>query len=158
MINYKIVPLTTESEMDEKGYVHWKSWHETYEGLIPGDYLNGITLEKCVKMAQKWTENVLLLKIDGKVVGFSCIGKSKDENNTEELIAIYLLKEYRGKKLGFELLSKTISQLSPNMRIVLWVLKDNNRAIKFYERFGFTFTGKEKSLPFGTELQMEIKK
>ena len=157
MVEYNIIPLTTESEMDEKGYVHWRSWHETYKGLMPEEYLKGITLENCVKMAHRWTQNVLLLKVDGKVVGFSCIGKSKDEDNAEELIAIYLLKEYHGKKLGYELLSQTLSKLSHNQRIVLWVLKGNERAIHFYKRFGFVFTEKEKALPFGTELQMEIK-
>ena len=30
------------------------------------------------------------------------------------------------------------------------------RAIRFYQKFGFAFNGKEKQLPFGTELQMEM--
>ena len=46
MIEYEICQMMTEDEMDEKGYVHWKSWHETYTGLIPDDYLKNITMEK----------------------------------------------------------------------------------------------------------------
>ena len=74
--------------MDEKGYVHWKSWHETYKDLMPDDYLKSITLEKCIKMAHKFPQNTLLLKSDGNVVGFSCIGKNCDTENTNEIIAI----------------------------------------------------------------------
>ena len=37
--------METGEEMDGKGYVHYKSWHETYEGLVDPGYLEGITLD-----------------------------------------------------------------------------------------------------------------
>ena len=157
MIEYEICPMTTEAEMDEKGYIHWKSWHETYAELMPDDYLKSITLEKCIKMAHKWPQNTFLLKVAGKTVGFSCIKKSADMKGENEVIAIYLLKEYHGKKLGYALLNKTISMFAENVKIVLWVLKGNEKAICFYKKFGFDFNGNEKALPFGVELQMEMK-
>ena len=46
MIEFEICPMVSDSEMDEKGYVHYKSWQETYSGLMPDDYLKGLTLEK----------------------------------------------------------------------------------------------------------------
>lgn len=144
--------------MDEKGYVHWKSWHETYKDLMPDDYLKSITLEKCIKMAHKFPQNTLLLKSDGNVVGFSCIGKNCDTENTNEIIAIYLLKEYQGKGLGYALMNKSLSMLPPNARIILWVLNDNEKAINFYKKVGFDFNGNKKLLSFGTELQMELKR
>ena len=30
MMEISIIPMTTSEDMDGKGYVHWKSWHETY--------------------------------------------------------------------------------------------------------------------------------
>ncbi len=156
MIDYEICPMVTENEMDEKGFVHWKSWQETYIDLMPEDYLKNLTLEKCIKMAHKWPQNTLLLKVNNKTVGFSCIGKSADVEDANEIVAIYLLKEYHGKKLGYELLKRTVLSTPANSKIVLWVLKGNDRAISFYKRSGFNFNGKEKSLPFGVELQMEM--
>ena len=158
MIEYEICQMMTEEEMDEKGYVHWKSWHETYTGLMSDDYLKNITLEKCIKMAHKWPQNTFLLKVDNKTIGFSCIGKSDDIENANEVIAIYLLKEYHGQKLGYALLNETISKFADNDKIVLWVLNGNDKAIHFYKRFGFDFNGNQKVLPFGVELQMEMKK
>ena len=138
--------------MDEKGFVHWKSWQETYTGLMPDDYLKNLSIEKCVEMAHKFPQNTLLLKVDSKTVGFSCICKREAAT---EIVAIYLLKDYHGKKLGYELLKHTISAYCENTRVILWVLEGNDRAISFYKRFGFKFTGIEKQLPFGKELQME---
>ena len=117
MIEYEICPMTTEAEMDEKGYIHWKSWHETYNGLMPDDYLKNITLEKCIKMAHKWPQNTYLLKANNKTIGFSCIGKTNDTKAANEVIAIYLLKEYHGQKLGYTLLNKTVSMFADNTKI-----------------------------------------
>ena len=108
-------------------------------------------------MAHKLPQNTYLLKVNGKTVGFSCTGKSSDTEGANEIIAIYLLKEYHGKKLGYFLLSKTISMFADNAKIVLWVLKNNEKAIRFYKKFGFDFNGNQKTLPFGVELQMEMK-
>ena len=39
----------TPQDADGKGYVHWKSWQETYAGLVDADYLSSrMTLEKCM--------------------------------------------------------------------------------------------------------------
>ena len=156
MTEYEICPMTAEVEMDEKGYVHWKSWHGTYAGLMPQAYLENITLEKCVKMAHKWPQNTLLLKVHGKSVGFACVGKSKDTDGADEIVAIYLLRDYQGMKLGYALLKEAVTRLAGSHKIVLWVLQGNDRAIRFYQKFGFAFNEKEKQLPFGTELQMEM--
>jgi ribosomal protein S18 acetylase RimI-like enzyme len=45
-----------------------------------------------------------------------------------------------------------------NAKIVLWVLKGNDKAIHFYKKFGFDFNGNQKTLPFGVELQMELRR
>ena len=119
IMKYKIIPMTTDAEMDERGFVHWKSWHETYVDLMPCEYLESMTLEKCVKIAHKFPQNTFLLKIDNKTVGFSCVHKSAE--NTYEIVALYLLKEYHGKKLGYELLKYTISALHESQKIILWV-------------------------------------
>ncbi len=156
MLEYEICPMTTEDEMDEKGHIHWQSWHETYLGLMPDDFLKNITLEKCIQMAHKCPQNTFLIKVNNKTVGFSCIGESKDIENANEIFAIYLLKEYHGKKLGYELLKKSMSELVDKAKTVLWVLKGNEKAIGFYKKFGFDFNGNEKTLPFGIELQMEM--
>lgn len=45
--NFVIAPMQTAADMDGKAYVHWKTWHETYTGLMPQPYLDRVTLEKC---------------------------------------------------------------------------------------------------------------
>ena len=53
MEKFVIKKMESEDEINGKGYVHYKSWHETYTGLIDADYLERQTLEKCIATAHK---------------------------------------------------------------------------------------------------------
>lgn len=152
MSNFTITPMVTEEEKDEKGCVHWQTWQETYKGLMPNDYLEKMTIDKCIEMAHRWPQNTLLLKVDDKIVGFVCYGENAEGGG--EIIAIYLLAEYQGRKLGYELMNAAFAQMTDKKKVTLWVLKGNEKAIKFYERYGFLFDGTEKKCSVGTELRM----
>lgn len=147
-----IVPMVTEEDINGKGYVHWKSWHETYTGLIDPAYLKGITLEKCVAMARRWPDNILVAKDGDKVIGFVGCGAYRDDTLTDhgEVFAIYVLGDYHGRKVGYELMNAAFEKLSEYKKIAVWVLKGNDKAIKFYERYGFRFDGTEKEINLGT--------
>lgn len=154
MSNFTITPMVTEEEMDGKGLVHWQTWQETYKGLMPEEYLKNMTTEKCVEMAHRWPQNTLLLKVDNKVVGFSCYGENSEGDG--EIIAIYLLAEYQGQKLGYTLMNAAFDQMPDKKKVTLWVLEGNEKAIRFYKRYGFQFDGVEKQCSVGTELRMAI--
>ena len=156
MSNITIVPCTTDAEKDGRGYVHWKSWQETYTGLMPAEYLAKQTLEKCVAIAHRWPERTLIAKDGERVVGFACYGVCDDESlsGAGEVYALYVLQEYHGRKVGYALMNAAVELLRDHERIALWVLKGNERAIRFYERYGFRFDGTEKVEAVGTELRM----
>ena len=154
-----IIPMVTGEDMDGKGYVHWKSWHETYTGLIDPAYMERITLEKCMDMAHRWPQNMMVAKDGDKVIGFIGYGEHRDEALTDcgEVSAIYVLADYYGQKVGYELMNAAFDKLAEYKRIAVWVLKGNDRAIRFYERYGFRFDGTEKEVKLGTpntELRM----
>ena len=163
MMEISIIPMTTSEDMDGKGYVHWKSWHETYTGLIDPTYMERITLEKCVDMAHRWPQNMMVAKNGDKVIGFVGYGEHCDDALTDcgEVFAIYVLAEYYGQKVGYALMNAAFEKLAAYKKIAVWVLKGNDRAIKFYERYGFRFDGTEKEVNLGTpntELRMVYEK
>ena len=43
--------MMSDSEIRGKAYVHWKSWHEAYPGLVAQSYLDKLTLKKCEAIA-----------------------------------------------------------------------------------------------------------
>lgn len=155
----RIVPMTTDEEINGKAYVHWKSWHETYTGLIDPAYLEKWTLEMCVDRAHRWPQNLMVAKNGERVIGFVGYGAYRDDSlaGYGEVFSVYVLAEYHGQKVGYALMNAAFEKLAAYRKITVWVLKGNDRAIKFYERYGFRFDGTEKSVNLGTpntELRM----
>lgn len=51
-MNDFIIRKATINDSNGKGYVHYKSWIETYTGLFPDEIMEKITLERSVKLAK----------------------------------------------------------------------------------------------------------
>ena len=153
MSEFIIKKLETDTEINDMGYVHFKSWHQTYTGLIDSGYLNSFTLEKAKMIALSRKNNALIAKVGEKVVGFVGFGPYRDAKNYDigEVYSIYVLAHYQGRKIGYNLINAAIENLYNYKNIVLWVLKDNNKAISFYEKCGFRLDGVEKNVMLGTE-------
>ncbi len=152
MYRYTIKKMESEAEIDGKGYVHYKSWHETYADLVDAEYTKSITLEKCIAIAHKWPENILVAKDGERVIGFVGYGAYRDDTlgGCGEIFAIYVLKAYQGQQVGYALMNAAFEKLADYEKIALWVLKGNARAIRFYERYGFHFDETEAEIVLGT--------
>ena len=74
--------------------------------------------------------------MDGKkVVGFISYGNFRDEAiQAGEIIALYVLKDYYGKGVSEQLMQTAFFALDHFSEIYLWVLKENKRAIAFYQK------------------------
>lgn len=154
-----VIRQMTPGDADGKGYVHWKSWQETYPGLIDAGYLSSHTLKKCQEIAHNRPENTIVAELGGKVVGFSCYRPCRDANTVDcgEVQAIYVLKEAQGLGIGRALMAAAIANLNGCTDIILWVLQGNDHAIGFYEHCGFRFDGVCAPITLGTpntELRM----
>lgn len=143
-----IKEMETEDEIKGKAYVHWKAWHEAYAGLVSQDYLDALTLDRCFAMARRWTDGILVAKENGRVIGFAGYGdRGEEAPEVGEVFAMYVLSEYYGKGVGQLLMEAALERLKGYRQIRLWVLKENGRAIRFYEKCGFRPDGAETFSP-----------
>ena len=154
-----IKKMETEEEVRGKAYVHWKSWQEAYPGLIDPEYLDRLTLESCEKTAFRWRDNILVAKDRDRVIGFAAYGRYRTDElkDAGEIYALYILAEYYGKGVSDRLMNAALARLKEFPDTVVWVLKDNKRAIRFYERWGFRTEGRAETLHLGspvTEIRM----
>ena len=95
--NLEIKKMESDDEIRGKAYVHWKSWHDAYPGLVDQEYLDALTLEKCEKIAYNWPDNLIVAKDNGRVIGFVGYGDRGDEApDTGEIFALYVLAERCG--------------------------------------------------------------
>lgn len=157
-----IKKMETDDEIRGKGYVHYKAWQQAYTGLVDQSCLDKMSAEKCVEIAYKWPDNLLVAKDGERVVGFVGYGdcRNDDMKDAGEVFAIYVLAEYYGKGVGRALMDAALDLL-PQDRVAVWVLQGNKRAIRFYEKCGFRSDGKSDTKILGspiTEIRMVLKR
>ena len=147
---FTIKKMETAEEIEGKPRVHWQTWREAYDEILPAEFQEQMTLDKFRFYSQKYPENTFIALDDAKVVGFVSYGDFRDPATIAgEIIALYVLKDYYGKGVGQQLMQAAFAALYSYPEILLWVLEDNKRAIAFYEKMGFVFDGGEKVIDLG---------
>ena len=153
-----VKPMETMEEARGQAYVHYHAWQETYAGLVDQTYLSAMTLETSERFALRAFENgfysTLVARDGERVIGFASYGpyRGDDLEDAGEVFAIYTLKEYYDRGIGRALMETALSKLTGYSRVCVWILRGNERAIRFYSRCGFSPDGAQKTLKLGTEV------
>lgn len=99
----------------------------------------------------KWeaeTHRLTVADDAGEIVGFSYVGPSPDDG-VSELYAIHVSPEQVGTGVGKLLMTDALAHLGDHA--VLWVLEQNERARRFYERGGWHADGVTRDEDIGGE-------
>ena len=110
-----------------------KSWHATYEGIIPRHIQDRfLTMAYSKEMfKQRYEKTPIYVATEHEnIVGFANFSNVKKDGEVE-LSAIYLLPEVWGKGIGSQLLAYGIEQLSPSA-IYINVEAENEVGKQFY--------------------------
>jgi len=128
--------------------IHVRTWQAAYEHIFGADRLAELDVGRRRRgweraLAERPDEPVLLAEQGGRVVAFASVGPSHDEPGEGELYAIYALPAAWGGGAGPELMRESLAALRGlgYRSATLWVLEDNPRARRFYEREGWTLDG-----------------
>jgi GNAT superfamily N-acetyltransferase len=143
------------------GEIAARSWQAAYKGIIPDDYLSGVTSESRAerfKMALSQMPEVefFLVSVDNIPAGVMNIHPCADEDakGCGEIGAFYFLPEYWGKGCAAQAMEFALNRLRERAfpEAALWVLEENARARRFYEKHGFFPDGMKKTINLGKEM------
>jgi RimJ/RimL family protein N-acetyltransferase len=139
------------ADADALGRVHVEAWRAGYRGMMPDEFL--ASLDGAARAA-RWRERLsapiddrrLLVALDGAgaLVGFAGVGPARDEPGPRgELYAINVAPAAWGSGAATLLLAAATRALEElgHREAILWVLRQNARARRFYEREGWKQTG-----------------
>jgi GNAT superfamily N-acetyltransferase len=126
---------------------HLACWRETYTGVVDPAPLQA-ALANPEARTERWQRilsgphGTLVAVDDGEIIGFASTGPVQDEDADVplELYALYARQAWWGRGLGHRLLTAALGERGCS----LWVLRDNPRARRCYERNGFVPDGTEK--------------
>lgn len=150
-----------EADAEAIGRVHVRSWQVAYRGIVSDEYLDNLNVDERIDEWRRILRGEVpvgnlpfphnaVVEVDGEVVGFLNAGAFRQEEGATpepgmdgcepgELWAMYVDPDHWGSGAGYALMQATMSELrSKNYNpAFLWVLTENDRARRFYERQGW---------------------
>jgi ribosomal protein S18 acetylase RimI-like enzyme len=143
----------TVADAEDVARIQVETWQAAYAHALPQKELEELSVADRIPMHR--LHPPLVAEVGGEVVGFVAVGAARDEDAEGELFAIYVHPDHWGTGVGRALMQEGEAELRRlgHSRVVLWVLEDNPRARRFYERAGWSADGKAQKIElFGFEI------
>ncbi|MCZ1012361.1 GNAT family N-acetyltransferase [Streptomyces lydicus] len=143
----------TEADVPAVSALRVTGWQAAYAGIVPQSFLDGMTVEADVQQrrrhfasSKEGMTNLVAVDALELVVGWACLGRFRGDGTstaTGELYALYVQPSLVGSGIGRTLLEAVHSHARADgfRLMLLWVLTDNSRARRFYERAGYVADG-----------------
>lgn len=120
------------------------SWQHTYKNIIDQNYLDALNYEeqteKYIDSFDEYKNTVLVAEDTNshKIIGYACFSTETNEYADSELISLYLDPKSTKKGIGTSLFREVTKELKKYNKktMILWCIKENKNAIKFYEKLG----------------------
>jgi GNAT superfamily N-acetyltransferase len=137
-------------DLDAVCELHVRAWQAAYRGIVPQAFLDG--MDPAVQVARRRGADLSgqhVAEANGELLGWAVVGPYRDDEGDApaascgEIEAIYARPDALGRGVGRALMAYALSELrrqglSP---VLLWVLADNDRARRFYEKAGLYTDG-----------------
>ncbi|MGC4805433.1 GNAT family N-acetyltransferase [Micromonospora sp. DT233] len=141
--------------------VHVHGWQDGYAGFMPREVLNRLNVAAWASRRRdtgtadpEHPFTTLLAERDGAVIGFTTFGPYRVEQDRADLdhslgevLALYVERAYWGGGTSGRLLAAAREAMAGRgwTAYRLWVLRDNGRARRFYERAGLSPDGERST-------------
>ena len=132
-------------------YIQTESWKAAFRGILTDDVLEQKTkLDRATAMYRRLLEqntgHGYLLRVEGEPYCIAWWDAARDANmpGYAELICIHSLPDRWRQGFGSKMMEAVLQDMTVAgyRKAMLWVFEENHRARHFYERHGFSVSGK----------------
>jgi ribosomal protein S18 acetylase RimI-like enzyme len=141
-----IVEMNDKNLMDA-AECYYNSWLSSHAYHVPEDTLSVYSVERVANVLKKdnTMDRITFIAYDKNTVnGLVTIDKERSE-----IAHLYIVPEKQRQGLGTKLLEFGIKQMTSISRVYTTVLAANNVGVDFFEKYGFEFTGEQRTLKNG---------
>ncbi len=115
-----------------------EDWKTAYRSIIDSDYLDAMSVEERYQRELQRYQIYMVAAVENEILGFTWNQTADDESADCEIIALYVRYAKRKSGIGRALFQNAIDffKSSGRSKMIVWCLKDNKEARKFYEKMG----------------------
>lgn len=144
--------MTTVTPLHEQDWTTLKKIRLTALERDPEAF--GSTLERELGFDEKtWrsrlTTSIWFLAVDDQVPCGIVAGRRADVPNERHLVSLWVGPEHRGRGIAAQLVAAVVNwaRVDGGGRLLLWVMEDNEAAVRLYERLKLGPTGLHRPVP-----------
>jgi RimJ/RimL family protein N-acetyltransferase len=158
------IRTATLDDSDQIARAHIRTWQAAYAHALPAAYLASFdpsawAQRRRAQLAEQTPPSeCFVAEVDDAIVGHATVGPFRDPDGTHdhrvgEILAIYVVPEQWSAGVGAALMRAGLNYLVGQglTEVRLWVIADNPRARRFYERFGYIADGGSRMEPVGPD-------
>jgi len=123
-----------------------KTYESAYSSLRKYAYTKRADIKRYIKWLYKTDpEGFIIAEVNFRIVGFIAVCKDwwdKDFGKVGEIHEFAVREDFQGMGIGSSLFKEGIEYLKKTNKIIgLWVGEENEKAIRFYKKWGFKTVG-----------------
>ena len=133
-----IIRQATEEDARQIAEILVEDWQIAYRGIIDDAYLDSMSVEERVQLEAQRYRIYTVAAAGEEVLGFAWNELIDDETADCEIIALYVRHSKRKSGIGRALFLHSMESFRAAGRktMIVWCLKENDEARKFYEKMG----------------------
>ena len=133
-----IIRKATEEDARQIAEILVEDWKIAYRGIIDSTYLDSLSVEQRYQRELQRYRQYIVAADGNEVLGFTWNETVGSEEADCEVVALYVRYAKRNCGIGKALLrnSMDVFRASDKKKMIVWCLKENIEARKFYEKMG----------------------
>lgn len=135
-----IIRQAAEEDARQIADILVEDWKKAYRGIIDSDYLDSMSVEERYQRELQRYQIYRVAAVEKEILGFTWNEMTDDEDADCEIIAIYIRYSKRKGGIGKALFKDSVDlfRAAGRKRMIIWCLRENAEARKFYEKMGGT--------------------
>ena len=133
-----IIRKATRADARQIAEIIVEDWKNAYRGIIDSDYLDSMSVEERYQRELQRYHIYRVAAFEKEILGFTWNEIADNEDSDCEIIALYVKYEKRKGGIGRTLFQDSIEYFkeSGKKKMIIWCLKENYEARRFYEKMG----------------------
>ncbi len=133
-----IIRKATSADARQIAEIVVEDWKKAYRGIIDNDYLDSMSVEARYQIELQRYQIYMVAAVEEEILGFTWNEIADSEDSDCEIIALYVRYAKRKSGIGRMLFQHSVDffRASGKKRMIIWCLKENAEARRFYEKMG----------------------
>ena len=138
MKNEIIIRKAEKEDVRQISEILVEDWQKAYRGIIDSDFLDSMSVDQRYEIEVKRYQKYIVATDGNEILGYAWLEMAGDETADCEIIALYVRYSRRNNGIGKLLFQYAMEYFreSGKKKMILWCLKENGEARKFYEKAG----------------------